>query len=151
MPDPRPPLLIGACEWVALPQLGIGPLRARVDTGARSCALHATNQEVFEKDGQDWVRFVVHLGFDGARKCQQCAAPLVGLRRVKNTSGEIEERFTINTAILIGDYQWEVDITLTNRERMRYRMLLGRQAMKHHAIVYPGHTFLQGKPQLHRD
>ena len=151
MPDALPPLLIGACEWVALPDLGIGPLRARVDTGARSCALHATDQERFEREGKEWVRFVVHLGFDGTRRQQQCAAPLVGLRRVKNTSGEIEERFTIHTPILIGSHQWSVDITLTNRERMRYRMLLGRQAMKHHAVVYPAHTFLQGKPQLRHD
>ncbi len=142
-----PPLNIGACEWVGLPGLGIGAVRARVDTGARSCALHATDQELFTQNDQDWVRFVVHMGFDGVKNLKPCEAPLVGLRQVKNTSGEIEERFTIHTPIVIGARQWKVDITLTNRERMRYRMLLGRAAMKDHAVVYPARAFLQGKPQ----
>lgn len=143
-----PPLVIGACEWVALPDLGIRSLRARVDTGARSCALHATEQTLFNKDGEDWVTFNVHLGFDRAHRTQHCQARLVDIRRVKNTSGEIEERYTVHTPIVIGQHQWSVDITLTNRERMRYRMLLGRQAMKDHAIVYPARTFLQGKPDV---
>lgn len=141
-----PPLVIGACEWVALPDLGIAAVRARVDTGARSCALHASDQAVFRKSGKDWVSFQVHVGFEQRHRSMSCEAELLDLRRVKNTSGEIEERFTIHTPIVIGAHRWNVDITLTNRERMRYRMLLGRAAMKDHAIVYPARTFLQGKP-----
>ncbi len=141
-----PPLVIGACEWVALPALGISAVRARIDTGARSCALHASDQVLSKKAGKDWVSFKVHMGFERARRSVSCEALLLDMRRVKNTSGEIEERFTIHTPIVIGSHRWNVDITLTNRERMRYRMLLGRAAMKDHAIVYPARTFLQGKP-----
>jgi len=143
-----PPLVIGACEWVALPELGIKALRARVDTGAKSCALHASQQQIFTKDSEDWIRFQIHVGFEKNHKLVECESRLVGIRRVKNTSGDIEERFTIHTPIIIGSHCWDVDITLTNREKMRYRMLLGRRAMKDHAIVYPAHTFLQGKPTL---
>lgn len=141
-----PPLVIGACEWVALPALGIAAVRARVDTGARSCALHASDQTLFKRAGQDWVSFQVHMGFERAKRSISCEAQLLDMRRVKNTSGDIEERFTIHTPIVIGSHRWNVDITLTNRERMRYRMLLGRAAMKDYAIVYPARTFLQGKP-----
>lgn len=141
-----PPLVIGACEWVAMPALGIAAVRARVDTGARSCALHASDQTMFKRAGKDWVSFQVHMGFERAQRSISCEALLLDMRQVKNTSGEIEERFTIHTPIVIGSHRWNVDITLTNRERMRYRMLLGRAAMKDHAIVYPARTFLQGKP-----
>lgn len=143
-----PPLVIGACEWVALPELGIKALRARVDTGAKSCALHATKQQVFKKNGEDWIRFQVHVGFEKDHETMLCESRLVDIRQIKNTSGEIEERFTIQTPIVIGSHRWDVDITLTNREKMRYRMLLGRRAMKNHAIVYPARTFLQGKPVI---
>lgn len=143
-----PPLVIGACEWVGLPLLGIAAVRARVDTGARSCALHASDQTRFTKDGLDWVSFRVHMGFERVRRTVECTSLLIGMRRVRNTSGEIEERFTIQTPIVIGEHHWPVEITLTNREHMRYRMLLGRAAMKNHAIVYPARTFLQGKPDI---
>jgi len=74
--------------------------------------------------------------------------PVRRTRRVRNTSGEPEERLTIRTPLIIGHSRWDVDITLTNRERMRYRMLLGRTAMEDHALVYPARTFLQGKPRI---
>lgn len=143
-----PPLVIGACEWVALPELGIRALRARVDTGARSCALHSSNFQTIKKDGEDWIKFHVHVGFERDHEVVMCQSRLVDVRRVRSTSGDIEERYTIKTPIVIGSCSWPVEITLTNREKMRYRMLLGRRAMKDHAIVYPARTFLQGKPDL---
>ena len=143
-----PSMIIGACEWVALPELGIDRLRARVDTGAKSCALHASNIEPFTRDDLDWVRFRVHLGHPRPRAEQECECHLTAVRRVRPTSGEFETRFTIRTPIIIGHSRWMVDITLTDRARMRYRMLLGRKAMENHALVYPARTFLQGKPRL---
>jgi hypothetical protein len=143
-----PNMIIGACEWVALPTLGIHRLRARVDTGAKSCSLHATDIETFERDGNDWVRFRVHLGYPEPRRVQRCECLLVGTKTVRSTSGESEQRLTIRTEIVIGHSRWPVDITLSNRERMRYRMLLGRIAMKDHCLVYPARTFLQGQPRL---
>ena len=143
-----PSMIIGACEWIALPDLGIDRLRARVDTGAKSCALHASAIEPFSRDEEDWVRFRVHLGHPRPRGDQVCEARLLSVRRVRSTSGEAEQRFTIRTPIVIGHSRWWVDVTLADRGRMRYRMLLGRKAMENHALVYPARTFLQGKPRL---
>lgn len=143
-----PNMIIGACEYVALPELGIDRIRARVDTGAKSCALHASDIELIEVDGQKRVVFHVHRGSPQPNRWQRCEAALLAQRRVRNTSGEFEERYTIRTPLIVGHSRWDVDITLTNRERMRYRMLLGRTAMENHALVYPARTFLQGKPRL---
>lgn len=143
-----PNMIIGACEWVALPELGINQLRARVDTGAKSCALHAGEIEQVERDGVAFAIFRVPIGRHEAMRWQTCETRVRRIRRVRNTSGELEERLTIRTPLVIGHSRWEVDITLTNRERMRYRMLLGRSAMENHALVYPARTFLQGKPRL---
>ncbi|MEE4297019.1 MAG: RimK/LysX family protein [Wenzhouxiangella sp.] len=143
-----PTMIIGACEWVALPDLGIRRLRARVDTGAKSCALHASDIEAFERNDEEWVRFRVHLGYPRPRGDQDCEALLLSVRKVRPTSGKAESRYTIRTPIVIGHSRWMVDVTLTDRGRMRYRMLLGRKAMENHALVYPARTFLQGKPRL---
>ncbi len=146
-------MIIGACEWVALPALGIKRkkkknMRARVDTGAKSCSLHASDIEYFQRDGKDWVRFRVHLGYPEPVRVQRCECELTGMKTVRSTSGESEQRLTIRTDMVIGHSRWPVDITLSNRERMRYRMLLGRIAMKDHCLVYPARTFLQGQPRL---
>ena len=141
-------MIIGACEWVALPDLGIERLRARVDTGAKSCALHASNIEPFELDGVDWVRFCVHMGFPKAHSERICQARLKTVRCVRSTSGVSEQRYTIRTPLIIGHLRWLVDVTLADRGKMRYRMLLGRKAMENHALVYPARTFLQGQPRL---
>lgn len=145
---PEPSMIIGACEWVALPELAIPRLRARVDTGAKTCALHATDISTFIREDGQWVSFVAHAGYPDATHQHICEARLRGIRQVRNTSGELEERYTIRTSIVIGHARWEVDITLSNRHRMRYRMLLGRSAMKLHALVNPARTFLQGKPRV---
>lgn len=144
----EPNMIIGACEWVALPELGITRLRARTDTGAKSCALHASQIERFVENGIERVRFRLHQGHGQAVRWQQCEADLRGVRVVRSSSGQHQERVTIRTDIIIGHNRWSVDITLTNRAKMRYRMLLGRSAMKDHALVYPARTFLQGKPRL---
>jgi hypothetical protein len=141
-------MIIGACEWVALPELGVDRLRARVDTGAKSCALHASDIRPFERDGEQWVAFRLHLGHPRPKYDRDCECRLKGQRTVRSTSGRSEQRFTIRTPIVIGHSRWAVDITLTNRAKMRYRMLLGRTAMEDHALVYPARTFLQGNPRL---
>lgn len=144
----QPNMIIGACEWVALPELGISRIRARTDTGAKSCALHATQIERFTVDGRERVRFRVHTSHVKAHRWRQCEADLAGVRIVRSSTGQHQERVTIRTDLIIGHTRWSVAITLTNRAKMRYRMLLGRMAMKDHALVYPARTFLQGKPRL---
>ncbi len=144
----EPNMIIGACEWVALPGLGIDRLRARTDTGARSCALHATRIERFVHNASERVRFRVHTSHARPHHWRECEAELADVRLVRSSSGQHQERFTIRTDLIIGHNRWSVDITLTNRAKMRYRMLLGRAAMKDHALVYPARTFLQGNPRL---
>ena len=145
--DNFPFLIIGGAEWIGLPELGIPQLRGRIDTGAHSSALHTIEEEVFEKDGQDWVRFVVGKNEKRTRGEWQCEAPVVRTRKVKNTSGVPEERITIQTPIRIGGLDWPVDITLTNREKMSYRFLLGRSAMQDRVLVNPSHAYLHGRPR----
>jgi len=144
----EPNMIIGACEWVALPELGIARLRARTDTGAKSCALHASRLERFVAGGTERVRFRVHTGHARASGWRECEADLAGVRVVRSSTGQHQERLTIRTDLIIGHNRWSVHITLTDRAKMRYRMLLGRSAMKDHALVYPARTFLQGKPRL---
>lgn len=139
-----PPLIIGACEWVALPELGLPRLRARVDTGAKTCSLHASSIEIDSAAGE--VSFTVYIGSPRGRPAQQCVAPLVGQRQVTNPGGRTELRAVIQTVIGIGDRQWPVEVTLSDRSDMRFRMLLGRSAMRGHCLVDPGHTYMQGHP-----
>src|SRR5690554_3632973 len=101
-----PSMIIGACEWVALPALGINRLRARVDTGAKSCALHALDIEPVEINGEKRVIFHVHMGHPEPKRWLRCEAALLTTRRVRNTSGELEERLTIRTPMIIGHSRW---------------------------------------------
>lgn len=146
-PVKTPTIVIGACEWIGLPQLEINRLRARVDTGAKTSALHVSDQELFRKRGHDWVRYRVAIGSPRPNRYVSCESKLADLRKVRNTSGELEERCCIVTKLLIGATAWDVEITLTSRKKMRYRMLLGRTAMSHHALIDPGRRYLQGFPR----
>ncbi|MBI9068538.1 MAG: 30S ribosomal protein S6--L-glutamate ligase [Salinivirgaceae bacterium] len=130
-------IVVGSEEWCSLPQLGIPAVKARVDSGAKTSALHATNIAPFTKDGSPWVRFEVHpLEHDG-KTTIYCESQVIDKRSVKNTSGTSETRFVIKTVLSIADRTWEVELTLANRDSMGFRMLLGRQAMAGKMLVDP--------------
>lgn len=137
-------IVIGACEWIALPDFDITHLRARTDTGAKTSSLHATDIQAI---GNDQVSFNVHIGSPKTHHIQPCQAQMVGHRTVRNPGGRTEERPVISTLIEIGGRQWPIEISLTNRKDMRYRMLLGRSAMAKRCLVDPGHTYLQSRHQ----
>ena len=140
--------VIGLREWVALPDLGISQMIAKVDSGAKTSALHASNISTFERDGQDWVRFDAHVGSRSKQKTRTCEARLIDLKRIKSSNGQLQERFVIRTPLLLGDRSWLVDFTLTCRKAMRYRMLLGCTAMQDaQLVINPGLRFVQDKPQ----
>ncbi len=143
-----PTIIIGANEWIGLPSLGINKLRARVDTGAKTSALHVSDLETFRKRGLDWVRYRVAIGSPRPNRYVECESRLTDVRNVKNTSGKLEERCIISTQILIGATAWEAEISLTCRKKMRYRMLLGRTAISRQALVDPGRRYLQGFPRI---
>ncbi len=140
---------IGWREYVRLPELGIGPLIAKLDTGARTAALHAVNVQVIgdvDIDGNGRsVQFDAVID-EISQTIRRCMLPLHGIKRVKNSSGATEERCVVETEIEIGASRWNVLVTLTDRGDMGVPMLVGRSAIKGRYIVDPGQSFLQSPP-----
>jgi hypothetical protein len=141
-------LAMGWREWIEFPDLGIKRVKAKVDTGARSSSLHAEEIELFETRGQMSVRFVV-LPLQRSRlKAVSCQALLHDERYIKSSNGSRELRPVIRTAVSWGGETWEVDLTLTARDLMGFRMLLGREAIRRRYLVDTGRSYLGGRPQL---
>ena len=138
--------VVGWKEWVALPDIGIERLKCKVDTGAKTSALHAFDIEAFKKEGQDWVRFSIHTDEHDPSKIQTGEALVQDIRSVTDSSGNVSTRFFIDTTLEIGDQLLSIPISLTCRETMVFNMLLGRSALrKAELIVNPNKSFLQGK------
>ncbi len=141
----QPEAIIGWKEWIALPDLGIPAIKAKIDTGARTSALHIFNLEEFHTDGQRMVRFGIHpLQRRKDIECF-CEAPVLEQRRVKDSGGHFEKRYVIQTTAKLGTVSWPIDITLTNRDPMLFRMLLGRKAVENRFLINPGWTYLTGR------
>ncbi|QEE50359.1 30S ribosomal protein S6--L-glutamate ligase [Flavobacterium alkalisoli] len=139
-------VIVGSEEWCAFPNLGIPAIKARVDSGAKTSALHAINIHPFIKDGDNWVRFDINPIQNNTKTVIHCEAPLVDKRIVKSSSGYREKRYVIKANIQVGDSNWEVEVTLTNRDSMGFRMLLGREAMSGRILVDPEQKYLLGQP-----
>ncbi len=139
-------IIVGSEEWCSFPQLRIPTIKARVDSGAKTSSLHAVNITSFKKEGIPWVGFDVHPLQNNGMTTIHCEAPVLDIRKVKSSSGNSEMRFVIKTMLSIANVSWEVEITLTNRDSMGYRMLLGREAMAGKMLVDPEVSFLLGEP-----
>jgi hypothetical protein len=139
---------LGWREWVSLPELGIKHLKAKVDTGARTSALHAFALERSRKDGKDYADFKIHPFQRNTTIEQSCRAEVVDVRKVTDSGGHREERLVITTPIEIAGDRWDIELTLTERDSMMFRMLLGRTAIRDRFKVDPGRSFLAGKPTL---
>jgi hypothetical protein len=143
----KPKPLIGWREWVAMPTLGIRAVKAKVDTGARSSALHAFDIEIFVQAGQEMVRFKVHPFQKDAHTTVEGVAPLIDRRIVRNSAGEASIRPVILTEIELAGERWPIELTLTRRDAMGFRMLLGRQAVRRRFQIEPARSFLaSGNP-----
>jgi len=137
---------VGWREWVTLPELGISQLEAKVDTGAKTSAIHAYELQPFEQDGQAYVRFGIHPDRHNTTLSLHCQAPIIDRRQVSDSGGHKEQRYVIRTMLQLGQLAWPIEITLTNRENMAYRMLLGREAMRGRLLVDPALSYLLGSP-----
>jgi len=137
---------VGWREWVSLPDLGIPAIRAKVDTGARSSALHTGSIETYERGGIAMVHFKLrpHPGWPDHNV--ECHAELLDQREVKSSTGTPELRCFVKTHVRVGDHLWMVELSLTDRSSMKFRMLLGREAVRRRALVDPGRSFLTRKP-----
>ncbi|MGD9176193.1 MAG: RimK/LysX family protein [Desulfobacterales bacterium] len=141
----QPTAIIGWKEWIALPELGIPAIKAKIDTGARTSALHIFSLEEFQSGGQRMVRFSIHpLQRRKDIECF-CEAPVLEQRRVKDSGGHFEKRYVIQTTAKLGAMSWPIDITLTNRDPMLFRMLLGRKAVENRFLINPGWPYLTGR------
>jgi ribosomal protein S6--L-glutamate ligase len=136
--------IIGSEEWIALPEFSIPAIKVRVDSGAKTSAIHAVNIQPIQRNNEAWVTFdVFPLQFDG-KKVKHCEAKVIDQRTVKSSTGTREKRFVVKTTMQIGKHSWDIELTLTNRDSMGYRMLLGREAMAGKMIVDPANGFLMG-------
>lgn len=137
--------VIGWREWIALPGLGVRYIKVKVDTGARTSALHAFNIRRYRKRGEDWIRFDIHPLQRDNTTVEGCTARLVDYRWVTNSGGDRQKRFVIKTPVRLGESEWTVEISLTDRDQLGFRMLLGRSAVKGRFMVDPGRSFCQGR------
>jgi hypothetical protein len=133
--------IIGWREWLDLPELGIKTIKAKIDTGARSSALHALYVEAFERDRQNMVRFQVRPK-QRNNDTISTEAELLEWRQVRNSGGQTQLRPVIRTTVKLGSQQWAIELTLTNRDVMGFRMLLGREALRKRFLVNPGRSYL---------
>lgn len=138
--------IAGWREWVALPELNITHIKAKMDTGARTSCIHAFRVEEFDKQGERWVRFWVHPNQQDTQTEVVCEARVVDVRRVTDSGGHREMRYVIATQVAFGSQRWEAEITLTNRDNMKFRMLIGRTAMKDRIIINPAVSYQLGQP-----
>ncbi|WP_159783767.1 ATP-dependent zinc protease family protein [Sodalinema gerasimenkoae] len=143
VPKQPPKQAIGWREWLTLPELGIRQIKAKIDTGARSSALHAYDiKEISPKGDRPRICFKVHPQQRDTIIVVTAEADVLDRREVRNSGGKAELRYVILTPVQLGQQQWPIELTLTNRDVMGFRMLLGRQAVRGRFLVDPGHSYL---------
>jgi hypothetical protein len=141
-------LILGWREWVGLPEFNIAQIKAKVDTGARSSALHAFIIDPYRKGGQRWIMFAIHPKQRHTDVSIECHAPIKDRRLVSDSGGHKQRRYVIETRLILGPSLITAEMTLTNRDGMLFRMLLGRTMMNSRFIIDPGASYLQGKPEI---
>ena len=142
----KTPVIIGFREWIALPDLDLPALKAKIDTGAKTSSLHAFDIKLIKRSGVSFVKFKVHPIQKNTETVVECVSPLIDRRVVSDSGGHKENRYVINALIQIGSLKKTIQLTLTNRASMKYRMLLGREALGQFYID-PSQSYLLRKSQ----
>jgi hypothetical protein len=137
--------VIGWREWVSFPDFDVTTIKAKIDTGARTSSLHALAIEEFRVGTQEMVRFQVHPEQRSSKESVVLEVPIIDRRSVKASSGQSEDRLVVLARLELLGEVWDAELTLTRRDEMGFRMLLGRQAMRHRFLVDPGTSFLNGR------
>ncbi len=145
-----PERVAGWREWVALPDLSVPAIKAKLDTGARTSALHAFDLQVVERAGIEYADFEVHPDQDSTRGSVRARVRIQDWRRVRSSNGQTQLRPLIHTTIDLLGERWEIDLTLTNRDEMGFRLLLGRQALRRRLLVDSGTSYLGGTRKVPR-
>lgn len=140
-----PKVVIGSQEWCAIPSLDIPAIKARVDSGAQTSSLHAINIQPFKKNGELWVSFDIHPLQKNRSTIISSEAKVIDRRIIKSSTGNTDKRYVIYMDLCLGGKNWKIQATLSNRDSMGYRMLLGREAMSGHILVDPAASFTQGE------
>ena len=146
---PHSNTLAGWREWVQLPDIGVPWIKAKLDTGARTSSLHAYKIKLFEKDGADWVRFRVRPWQESTDDETTVELPVHDVRRVKSSTGHVQERYVVRMRITLVDRSVTAEVTLTNRDEMGFRMLVGRQVLRRGFLVDVRSSFLGGRAPKH--
>ncbi len=139
---------LGWREWAALPRLSIRKIKIKVDTGARTSALHAFRLEPYQSETGKRVKFWVHPLQNNTEYVVECDSEILDERVVTDSGGHAEHRVVIKTPIMIGDHKWTIELTLTDRDTMKFRMLLGRTAIQDQYLVDSSASYTAGKPKL---
>jgi hypothetical protein len=137
---------VGWREWVSLPAWEVPHVKAKIDTGARTSSLHAFGLEWFDRAGSPWVRFQIHPWQRSTSDAVVTEAGVVATRDVRSSSGEVEHRPVVRTTLVLATREVTAEITLTRRDEMGFRMLVGREALRNRFVVDPGVSYLGGRP-----
>ena len=136
-------LLIGRFEWCALPQLAVPAIKAKIDTGAKTSAIHAFNIAPFFEAGVACVKYDIHPLQSDDNHIIRCVSEVIDKRYIMSSNGHKEQRYVIATQIKLGGSMWPIELTLSNRDPLRFRLLLGREALNHKVIIDPSLSYNQ--------
>ncbi len=142
---PHSNTLAGWREWAQLPDIGVPWIKAKLDTGAQTSSIHAFDVRAFDRDGADWVRFRVRPWQRSDEDEVVVECPVHDRRRVRSSSGHVEERIVVLMQLVLVGHDVTAEVTLSNRDQMGFRMLVGRQALRHGFVVDASHSFLGGR------
>ena len=137
--------ILGWREWVAFPELGVEKIKAKIDTGAKTSSIHAYRIREIEQDGDAYLEFFLHPVQRRKKPEIKCRARLVDKRTVTSSNGSSQHRYVVETNLRIGEKAYPVELTLTDRDEMSFRVLIGREALRDRFVVDPGKSYQMGR------